>query len=97
MGVEPVAMAVTPTFAQTAFAERLGVDFALLSDWEGTTAEAYGVRYDEWKGHKGVAKRSLFLVDRDGTIRWRWWEDDALRLPDFDRLMDEVRALAAVR
>ena len=34
LGADVLAVAVTATFAQQAFAEQLGVDFPLLSDWE---------------------------------------------------------------
>jgi peroxiredoxin len=90
LGVELVAVAVTPTFAQMAFADKLGIDFALLSDWEGTTCAAYGVRYDSWKGHKGLAKRSVFVMDRSGRITFRWYSDDALDLPGFDEVMAAI-------
>ena len=86
-GAEIVAIAVSATFAQQAFAESLGVDFPLLSDWEGTVSDAYGVRYDVWKGHRGVAKRSIFVVDPDRTVRYRWVTDDALELPDLDAVV----------
>jgi peroxiredoxin len=92
MGVELVAVAVTPTFAQMAFAEKLGIDFPLLSDWEGTTCAAYGVRYDIWKGHKGLAKRSVFVIDRNGRITYVWSNDDALTLPEFDEVMEAIAA-----
>jgi peroxiredoxin len=91
--VELVAIAVTPTFAQMAFAEKLGIDFPLLSDWEGTTASAYGVRYDSWKGHRGLAKRSVFVIDKDGTITYAWSNDDALTLPEFDEVMEAIEAV----
>lgn len=78
------AVAVTATFSQMAFAERLGSDFPLLSDWGGKVADAYGVRYDVWKGHTGLAKRSVFVIDREGVIRYRWVTDDALTLPDLE-------------
>ena len=87
------AIAVTATFSQMAFAERLGVEFPLLSDWGGRTADAYGVRYDAWKGHEGLAKRSIFVIDRSGTIRYRWVTDDALVLPDLD---EPIKVLAHV-
>jgi peroxiredoxin len=93
--VELVAIAVTPTFAQMAFADKLGVDFPLLSDWEGTTSAAYGVRYDSWKGHSGVAKRSVFVIDRDGWITYRWHSDDALTLPEFDEVMEAIHRVGA--
>jgi glutaredoxin-dependent peroxiredoxin len=91
--VELVAIAVTPTFAQMAFADKLGIDFPLLSDWEGTTCAAYGVRYDSWKGHKGLAKRSVFVMDRSGRITYTWSNDDALTLPGFDEVMDAIVAV----
>ena len=91
--MELVAIAVTPTFAQVAFADKLGIDFPLLSDWEGTTADAYGVRYDIWKGHRGLAKRSVFVIDRDGVITYEWSNDDALTLPEFDEVMGAISAV----
>ena len=73
--------------------DKLGIDFPLLSDWEGTTAEAYGVRYDIWKGHRGLAKRSVFVIDRDGRITYVWSNDDALTLPEFDEVMEAIAAV----
>jgi peroxiredoxin len=90
LGVQPVAIAVTATFSQMAFAEELGVTFPMLSDWEGSVANSYGVQYDVWKGHSGLAKRSVFLIDRDGTVLYRWATDDALDEPDFDEVLARV-------
>lgn len=90
-----MAIAVTASFSQMAFAEQLGIDFPLLSDWEGTVAEAYGVRYHMWKGHRGLAKRSLFVVDQTGTITYRWVSEDALVLPPMDELVVAVRRTAS--
>ncbi len=93
-GASIVGIAVTATFSQMAFAKELQVSFPLLSDWGGRTADAYGVRYDVWKGHEGLAKRSLFVVDRDGVIRYRWVTEDATVLPDFDAALGVLRELA---
>ena len=93
LGAEIVAVAVTSVFAQQAFARSLGVDFPLVSDWNRTAAPAYGVQYDVWRGHQGVAKRSLFVIDRDGVIRYRWVTDDAFVLPDYDAAIEALRAI----
>ena len=77
-----MAIAVTATFSQKRFAKELGVSFPLLSDWNREVSQAWGVGYTEWKGHRGVAKRSVFVIDRAGTVRYRWVTDDALELPD---------------
>lgn len=92
-GAEPVAVAVTATFSQMAFAEALGVDFPMLSDWEGATAHDYGVRYRTWKGHVGVAKRSVFVIDDTGTIRYAWSTDDALIEPDLEEAISVISSL----
>jgi glutaredoxin-dependent peroxiredoxin len=89
-GAQALAVAVTSVFAQQAFARHLGVGFPMISDWNREVVRAYGVQYDVWRGHRGVAKRSVFVIDRDGTIRYRWVTDDATVLPDFD---EAIRAL----
>jgi peroxiredoxin len=71
------------------------VGFPLLSDWGGRKADAFGVRYDVWKGHEGVAKRSRVVIDRRGIIRYRWVTDDALTLPDIDETVSVVEQLTA--
>ncbi len=91
LGAEVLAVAVTATFSQQAFAESLGVDFPLLSDWDRTVCADYGVRYDVWKGHAGLAQRSVFVVDRGGAVRYRWVTDDALVLPDLDAVVAALR------
>lgn len=93
LGADILAVAVSSTFAQQAFAAKLGVDFPLLSDWDRTACAAYGVQYDVWKGHAGLAKRSVFLVDRDGTVRYRWVTDDAHAMPDLDEVLQALQAL----
>lgn len=93
LGAGILAVAVTATFAQQAFAAHLGVDFPMLSDWDGTVCAAYGVRYDVWRGHRGLAKRAVFVVDRGQTVRYRWSSDDALELPDLDAVVSALGAL----
>lgn len=95
LGAEPAAVAVTATFSQMAFARSLGVDFPMLSDWDGGVSAAYGAQYDVWKGHTGLAKRSVFVIDGSGVIRYRWQSDDALVLPDLGEAMRALESLSA--
>ena len=89
------AIAVTATFSQQAFATSMGVDFPLLSDWDREVSGAYGVRYDVWRGHAGVAKRSWFVIDTDRVVRFSWVTDDALELPVLEEIVAAVKALGA--
>jgi peroxiredoxin len=88
-----VAIAVTAIYAQQAFARALDAEFALLSDWGGEVTRSYGVEYDVWKGHVGLAKRSVFVIDRDGIVRYRWVTDDAAVQPDLDEVVACLAAL----
>ncbi len=51
---------------------------------------AFGVER-EFRGHEGVAERSAFLVDPDGTVRGAWRYETA-ELPDFDVLLRAAQA-----
>jgi len=91
LGADILAVAVTATFAQQAFAAALDIDFPLLSDWDRVVCESYGVRYSAWKGHAGLAKRSIFVIDTSGVIRYRWVTEDATVLPDLDGVVSAVK------
>lgn len=93
LGAEILAIAVTPTFAQQAFAATLDIDFPLLSDWNRSISRAYGSQYESWKGHDGLAKRAIFLIDGGGVVRYRWGDDDAMVLPDLDLTVSALRGL----
>ncbi len=56
---------------------------------------AYGVQQDEWRGLRGMAKRSVFVVDRSGVIRYRWVTDDPLVAPDVEAALAAVASLPA--
>lgn len=88
-----MAIANTATFSQQQFAKDLQLSFPLLSDWGGAVSDAWGVRYDVWKGHEGLSKRSLFVVGTDGVVRFAWSTDDAAILPDFREAVEVVRGL----
>jgi len=90
LGADILAVPVTAPFAQQAFAATLDIDFPLLSDWDRVACGSYGVRYQVWKGHAGVAKRSVFVIDTSGVIRYRWVTEDALILPDLDEVVSAV-------
>jgi peroxiredoxin len=63
-----IALSCDPMYAQRAVADRDGIFFPLLSDFwpHGVTAQSYGV-FDEISG---AAKRSSFIVDREGRVGW---------------------------
>ena len=76
-------------FAQAAWAEKEGIGFTLLSDYEHTATEAYGVAYESFLPEKnlimgGVPKRSAFVVDKTGVVRYAEVNDNPADMPDFE-------------
>jgi len=62
---EVLGISIDSRWSQLAFAEQLGLQYRLLSDFNREVSQAYGVLRDE-----GFAERSLFLVDKEGVVRY---------------------------
>jgi len=65
---EVLGVSCDPVYALRAFADQDGINFPLLSDFwpHGEVARAYDV-FDE---AKGCPRRSSYIVDREGRVRW---------------------------
>ena len=85
-----LAVSCDPMFALRAFADQMDLDFPLLSDFwpHGAVAEAYGV----FDAERGCAKRSSFVIDPEGVVRWSVHNamPDARHIDDHIRALDEV-------
>ncbi len=85
-------------FAQQAWAEKEGIGFTLLSDYEHKVAEAYGVAYETFLPEAnlimgGVPKRSAFVVDKTGVVRYAEVKENPGDLPDFDAIQECLKSL----
>lgn len=86
-------------FAQAAWAEKEKITVPLLADYEHKVAQAYGIAYDSFLPQKnlgmgGVAKRSAFVIDKQGVVRYAESNDDPGQLPSFEKIK---AALAQLR
>ncbi|CAN5632921.1 peroxiredoxin [soil metagenome] len=94
LGVTVLGVSVDSPFVNARFAESCGATFPILSDFNRDVASAWGVRNDDFYGMRGVANRAAFVVDPSGEIRWSWVTEDASVMPDFEAILDEVRAMS---
>lgn len=53
------------------------------------------MRRDDVEGYSGMARRSVFIIDRKGVIRWTWERSKDQPLPDYDEVMAEAKKIAA--
>ena len=59
-----LGVSMDSTFANKAFAEKIGVTFPLLSDWGGEVTTKYGIFDKRYK----AARRVTYLIDKTGKI-----------------------------
>ena len=95
-GIGIYGISVDSVYSHQAFAKELGgLPFDLIGDFERKMVADYGVRRDDVPGYTGVAKRTVFVIDHDGVIRYTWTTSPEQRLPDYDAVMAEAARVAA--
>lgn len=93
MNAKIVGISGDSHFTHDAFRKANGLRFDLLSDYDHEVSRLYGVGYDDFLGLRGASKRAVFIVDRDGKIRYRWVTENADNLPDFERIRQELASI----
>jgi len=93
LGVNVFAISVDSIFSHKAFAAHHNIGIPLLSDFNKTVAQDYGVLYPELMGLKGVAKRSAFVLDAEGIVRYAWVTEDPGQMPDFTEVKQQIEQL----
>ena len=71
MNAEVLGISVDGTFVQKAFAEKNGIKIPLLSDYNREVVKSYDVQRPEFAhGMKGTAERAVYVIDKEGVIRY---------------------------
>ncbi len=94
LDAQVLGLSVDSPFTLKAWAKDQGFSFPLLSDFNKTTAAAYGALYDQLLGLEGVAKRAAFVIDKQGVLRYAEVLEKASELPNFDAIKNALSALA---
>ena len=90
----PFGISVDSLYALKKFKEEQHLNFDLLSDFNKAVSAAYGSLYEQWGfGMHGVAKRSAFVIDKDGLVRYAEVLENASLQPDFGAIKKTLGAL----
>lgn len=89
-----LGISVDSVFTLKKYKEDQHYDFPLLSDFNKEVSALYGSLYNEWiLDMKGVSKRSAFVIDKAGIIRYAEVLENAGDIPDFNtinRVLDNL-------
>jgi peroxiredoxin len=88
-----LGISVDTFFAQKAWADAQHLNFPLLSDFNKTVIRQYDVVNPDMIGLKDIAKRAVFVIDRNGVVRHREVLDDARNEPDYGKVTQALASL----
>lgn len=88
LDAEVVGIAAQSVDSHEQFAVKHGFEFPLLADTDKAVAGAYGTL-----GPIGFPRRSVFIIDRDGVIRYAHRAIAGLTYRPVSELIDELQSL----
>ncbi|MSR69752.1 MAG: redoxin domain-containing protein [Phycisphaerales bacterium] len=86
LGAAVFGITVDSPFVTEKFRQLENVPFPILSDFNKVVATQFGVLHEDLKGMKGIAKRSVFVIDRSGIVTYRWVTENPGQQIDFAAL-----------
>lgn len=94
--LEATVLAISVDSLQTLnkFKQDHGLNFSLLSDFNKEVSTLYGTIYETFAFNmRGVSKRSAFVLDKSGVVRYAEVLENAGELPDFTAIEQRLAKL----
>lgn len=88
MNAQVVGISVSDPFSNKAFAQNNNLSFPILSDYNREVVKLYNVYHENFGNLKGytAAKRSVFILDHNGVVVYKWVSEDPAKEPNYDEL-----------
>ena len=93
LGAQVIGISNDGPFANKAFAEKQNLNFPILGDYKSKTIRDYDVLMPHLLHVKDydAAKRSVFIIDENGKIAYKWVSDDPLKEPNYQEIKDAIK------
>ena len=94
LDAQVLAVSVDSFATLAKFKEVERYNFPLLSDFNKEVSRAYGAFYEEFVlGMRGVSKRSAFVIDKEGIVRYAEVLESAGDIPNFTAVQETLKHL----
>lgn len=93
-----VGISTDSPFVLAEFQSVHGFDFPLLSDHDAEVSALYGAKYDQNFTDMNldrIAKRSAFVVDREGVVQYSEVLENAGKHPDYEKIDQTLEQLTS--
>lgn len=90
-----IGISVNDPFTNKAFAEKHRLSFPILSDYNRKVIKIYNLEEPDFAGLRGysVAKRSIFLLDSKGIVRYTWMSEDQTVEPNYQVIEETLEKI----
>jgi glutaredoxin-dependent peroxiredoxin len=92
-GAQVLGVSTDTFFALKGWADQQKYTFPLLSDYNKEVIRQYDVVNPDMIGLKDIAKRAVFVIDRNGVVRYREVLEDARNEPDYRKIQQTLASL----
>ncbi len=95
LNAQVVGVAVSDPFSNKAFSEKNRLPFPVLSDYNRQVIKQWGLELPDFAGLKGytVAKRSIFILDETGIVRFVWISEDPSVEPNYGEIQKALEQI----
>ncbi|MBA3664768.1 MAG: peroxiredoxin [Bacteroidetes bacterium] len=95
LNAEILGISTDSVFTQIKYKEDQKLNFELLSDFNKVTSKEYGSLYDTFIfGTAGVSKRSAFVIDKEGVIRYAEVLENASEQPSYEGIQECLKKIS---
>jgi len=94
LGAQVIAISNDGPFANKAFAEKNNYNFPVLGDYQSKTIRDYDVLLPDLLHVKNynAAKRSVFILNEEHKVIWKWVVDDPLKEPNYEEIIQILKS-----
>jgi peroxiredoxin len=95
LNAQVVGISVDGPFANKAFASQNNLQFPLLSDYNREVVRRYAISLENFAGIQDytAAKRSIFVLDKTGIVRYSWVSDNPGVEPNYDEISKALNSI----
>jgi peroxiredoxin len=95
LNAQVIGISVNDPFSNKGFAEKNRLPYPILSDYKREVIRRYGLELRDFAGLEGyvVAKRSIFILDKEGIVRYLWVSDNPAVEPNYDEIQDALKKI----
>ena len=93
LGANVVGISVDGPFANKFFTQNRHLNFPVLSDYKRDVIKKYGIVMKDLAALKdyNAAKRSVFVLDENDKVIYRWVSDNPLVEPNYNEIKDALK------